>query len=101
MEKYNVIKASQAQKKYQKKTGSPKFAPLDGTCWSCKRNIYEPHYWKTGELTKTTAVFWESYSYEKEETSNEDYDTVTGVTVKEAGDRLITGCPHCNRSYCD
>lgn len=24
-----------------------------------------------------------------------------GVTVEEAGSRLVTGCPFCNVSYCD
>ena len=25
----------------------------------------------------------------------------TGITVEEASTKLVTGCPHCNRSYCD
>lgn len=25
----------------------------------------------------------------------------TGITTLEAAESLVTGCPHCNRSYCD
>ena len=24
-----------------------------------------------------------------------------GITLERAGSRLVTGCPHCNYSYCD
>lgn len=44
------------------------FAPLDGKCWRCGRNIAE------GE---------------------------NGITLKELGDYIITGCPYCNYSFCD
>lgn len=26
---------------------------------------------------------------------------VNGITVESLGDYIITGCPHCNTSYCD
>ncbi len=29
------------QAEYQKRTHSPDFAPSDGVCWSCNRQIYE------------------------------------------------------------
>lgn len=54
-----------AQKKLQEDKGHPAFAPHDGICWSCKRQIY------------------------------------TKISLDRAGKELITGCPHCARSYCD
>lgn len=88
MAEYDVMKAAQAQKEYQERTGSPKFPPAFGTCWSCRKNIYELHYWKFEQGQKRA--------------TNEDDSTLkTGITVKEAGESLVTGCPHCNRSYCD
>ena len=56
------------------------FAPKDGHCYACHRNIYL------------------------------DYDRVTfggittrskGISTEEARTSLITGCPHCHRCYCD
>lgn len=74
MEKYNIQEAAKAQKEYQEKTNSPDFAPRNGVCWRCKQNIYK-------EIDKG--------SYK------------TGITVERAKTSLVTGCPHCNRSYCD
>ena len=92
MTKYSVAKASKAQAEYQDRTKSPRFAPTTGGCWSCRRNIYEPHFWKMEP---------QYIGYKRVEATKEDYDIVTGVTVKEAGETLVTGCPHCHRSYCD
>ena len=30
-----------------------------------------------------------------------DVQYTTGISVERAGRELITGCPHCNRTYCD
>ena len=38
--RYNIEEAKKAQVKYQEDTKSPDFAPGDGFCWGCKRNIY-------------------------------------------------------------
>ena len=92
MTEYNVAKATKAQFEYQDRTKSPRFAPTTGECWSCGRNIYEPHFWKKKPLYIGHKIV---------ETTEEDYDTMTGVTVKEAEETLVTGCPHCHRSYCD
>ena len=73
MKKFDVEQSKKAQKEYQDKTGSPDFAPSDGVCWSCKRNIYK-------EIDRG--------SYK------------SGISVERAQSRLVTGCPHCNRSYC-
>lgn len=56
-----ISKRIQAQKDYLEKSGEPHFAPKDGRCFNCKRQIYEI----------------------------------------EDGTTLVTGCPHCHRSYCE
>ena len=54
-----------AQKDYTDRTGYPHFAPNDGICWDCGKQIYEK------------------------------------ITMEKATTELITGCPRCNRSYCE
>lgn len=72
---YNIDAAIAAQKKYCKETGAPNFAPSDGFCFRCHRNIYSPIQLINGG----------------------EY----GITVEMAGSRLITSCPHCNCSFCE
>lgn len=71
---FNVAEAIAAQRKYCEEKKMPHFAPRDGVCWRCYRNIYKPV--NHGPYT-------------------------TGISVEDAGNRLVTGCPHCCRSYCD
>ncbi|PUU86959.1 MAG: hypothetical protein CI947_2353 [Halanaerobium sp.] len=78
MSEYNKEKAIAAQKAFAKKTNSPHFAPDNGVCWKCHKNIYEPETSINGNGNEYT----------------------TGVTVEKAKTSLVTGCPHCNRSYC-
>lgn len=66
---YDSKMAISAQKRYCDENEVPYFAPVDGICFSCCRNIYVP------------------------------YGASMGITVDEAGRRLITSCPHCNKSY--
>lgn len=85
MENYNTIKAIEGQRKYCEEKEFPHFAPSSGRCYRCNKNIYEPiehvrKNWQTGEVVG---------SY------------ITGISVEKASSELITGCPHCNRSYCD
>ena len=47
------------QKELCERKGWPFFAPSNGKCWGC------------------------------------------GKEVPDNGEKLITGCPHCNRTYCD
>lgn len=61
----NIRSAITAQKQYCRDNKAPHFAPEDGFCWSCGKQIY------------------------------------TRIDEQQAGKDLITGCPHCNRSYCD
>lgn len=56
---------SQMEKKPNERIG---FAPRNGICWNCGRNITK------GEKA---------------------------ITLEQLGDYIITGCPYCNRSYCD
>lgn len=78
MAEYNVSKSIKAQDEYCKEKGFPHFAPRSGVCWSCNQNIYEKIVYNHKDFHP-----WN-----------------TGLTVEQAS-RHITGCPHCNRTYCD
>lgn len=47
------------------------FIPWDSRCYSCGKNIFA------------------------------DYDGSKGYPLDRAGSQLITGCPHCHRTFCD
>ncbi len=73
---YDTAKAVAAQEQYCDDHGLPFFAPRRfGICFHCGRNIYKPMHWSDGRIT--------------------------GITVENAGKFHITGCPHCNFSFCD
>lgn len=75
---YDAIAASAAQKAFCKERGIPMFAPDNGWCYRCGGNIYEPYTCRRGN------------------------DMVTyGISVEDAGKRLITGCPLCHKSFSD
>ena len=74
---FDVQASIKAQMKYCEETGAPHFAPRNGTCWNCGLNIYEEHRNKYNP------------------------DIPSGIDVERASTSLVTGCPHCNRSYCD
>lgn len=76
MEEYNQEKSVRAQAEYLSENEIPHFPPRDGICWSCNSNIYEE---------QTREVNGKTYS--------------TGIPLEQAKTELITGCPHCNRSY--
>lgn len=89
-EKYDIKLAKENQKELCEKEGHPHFAPNTGICWNCNRNIYKPIGWKY------------EHGYRKEVPLNSgELEYVTGITVDKASKELVTGCPHCNRSYCD
>ena len=82
MEKELIVKTPEelaackkAQKDYCKENKEPHFAPENGICWKCNRNIYQ-NYDRGNVITD-------------------------GVTLESASKHLITDCPHCHRSYCD
>lgn len=87
--KYNVTKSIIGQAEYCERNDAPHFAPRSGTCWNCYMNIYEQKHWEfLGGMDKRLVGKSEAkYS--------------TGITTLEATESLVTGCPHCNRSYCD
>lgn len=69
---HEIQECCRKQKELVNKQTSPMhFAPFDGECFSCKKNIYQ------------------------------NYDMGTYVRYGQTGESLVTGCPHCNRSYCD
>ena len=71
MEGFNVQESIKAQRMYCEDNKEPHFAPKDGRCWKCGKNIYEPN------------------------------EKGFGIKTEEASKKLVTGCPHCFRSYCD
>lgn len=75
--KYDIDSAVTAQRKLQKDRNYPSFAPATGRCYRCKNNIYKPR---------------------SQERNGVEY--TTGISVEEAATELITGCPHCNYSFC-
>lgn len=79
-QKFNVDESLKAQRDLQKQKGYPGFAPSDGICYRCKRQIY-------AKIENKNEITGETY--------------FTGVSVEKASSELITGCPHCHRSYCD
>ena len=64
-EQYSIEDKIEAQKNYVGRENYPFFAPPNGVCWCCHRQIYER------------------------------------ISYKSASTSLVTGCPHCHRSYCD
>jgi hypothetical protein len=78
-----------AQEKLCSDKQLPHFAPGSGRCWKCNRNIYQN-------------VGWKKDGYGKKPVANgEEADFITGISLENASKELVTGCPHCNRSYCD
>lgn len=70
---YNSTAANKAQEEYCTKNKLPHFAPTR-YCYRCGRDIYSL-------------------------VNRKDYST--GISVESAGNHLITGCPHCNYSFCE
>lgn len=66
-----IALASIAQRAYCDASGSTYFAPDNGICYHCGRNIYQT------------------------------YGESRGISQDEASHSLITGCPHCNYSFCE
>ena len=70
---FDPTKAAQAQEAYCNQREVPMFAPRNGLCYRCGYNIFLP--------------------------INGSHGSVLGVTVEDAGKKLITGCPFCNCSF--
>ena len=74
-ETYNPALAEKAQDEYCERNGKPNFAPYGGYCFHCGQNIYSAKVYPNG--------------------------FVGGISVEEAGRKLITGCPFCHISFVD
>ena len=79
---FDVYEAIKAQGEYCEINNLPHFAPDSGRCWSCNKQIYE-------EIKHDRIISGVEKPYS------------TGISVEKASSKLITWCPHCNRSYCD
>ncbi|HBV87014.1 MAG TPA: hypothetical protein DEF42_10270 [Desulfosporosinus sp.] len=90
MNGYDSNLARKKQAEYCRVNKVPHFAPESGRCWRCHRNIYDPWTRMNPGYIKTDT----GYVYG-------DVEVTTGITVDKAEKELVTGCPHCNRSYCD
>jgi hypothetical protein len=75
---YNIKTALEKQKEYQVKYNCPDFLPTNGKCWKCGKNVFD-----------------------KIEQNYNGHIFFTGIDVEKAEKQLFTGCPHCNKSYCD
>ena len=74
-ETYDSARAVQAQRDYCVANNLPLFAPYDGRCFRCHRNIYSAEVMPNG--------------------------FVCGFSVEHAASNFITGCPFCHASFCD
>lgn len=72
---FDVPASIAAQKELQQAKNYPDFAPIDGHCYGCRRQIYV------------------------QQDSGHGYKT--GISLEKASTELITGCPHCHYSYCE
>ncbi len=77
-ETFNSAEACKAQSALWDEKDYPHFAPSSGICYSCNQDIYSPKTQIQGDRQWTT-----------------------GISVESASKSLVTGCPHCHRSYCD
>lgn len=77
-QEFDIKLACEGQKKLCEEKKYPHFAPTSGICYSCGHNIYSQRDNKYG-----------------------DQILKSGITAKSASESLVTGCPHCHRSYCD
>jgi len=80
---YDTEKAIEAQNYYCYKNEIINFSPEDGSCFFCGKNIFEKRL-----ITPTRVA----------ETLKPRY---SGIDVATAGEELITGCPHCNKTFID
>jgi hypothetical protein len=80
-----------AQSNFCEEKNTTLFTPGSGYCYRCHKNIYQNVGWKDiAYLTR-----------ERVESNGDEVDRITGISLEKAGGELITGCPHCNYSFCD
>ena len=76
---FDVQKSCEAQKKLCDEKNYPHFAPSDGICYDCRRQIYS-------KIEHNNMPGHKPY--------------YSGISVDRASGH-ITGCPHCHYSYCE
>lgn len=91
---FDHARAHAAQKAYCAEKRFPLFAGGGGRCSSCRRNVYDR---QTTSHHQRSAVMEDGGLVDIGEAT----EHVTGISVEEAGRTLVTGCPHCHRSFCD
>ena len=76
---YDPASAVKAQEAYCESYNVPMFIPTKGWCFNCGRNIFERFNYRgfDGEAK------------------------CSGIDVATAGSKLISSCPHCNRTFVD
>ena len=87
---YDSVKAHEAQEQFCKDHNVPLFVPgpREGyLCYRCNHDIYSVCH---------AVVLKDS----RGDILNSDTE-VPGISVEEAGSRLITGCPFCHASFVD
>lgn len=94
MEEFNTLKAIEAQREYCETAKAPYFAPYSGTCYCCNQNIYERLHGYTERMKGGRSRYVNT-----PEDSGEG--RFSGISVEKASNELVTGCPHCYKSYCD
>lgn len=77
LSKQEIEEAVQKQLLFCKNHSLPMFAPNDGECYYCKKNIYQNYY----DQIEDEASY--------------------GIKIDEAGKRHITYCRHCSRTFLD
>ena len=80
-----------AQADYCEKKKQPHFAPKNGRCWRCNRNIYQNFGVGIDKPYSRTIV----------EQEGAEVEFITGISLEEASHQLVIGCPHCNWSFCE
>ena len=93
-----IRKCIKAQEKRISDLKAPHFAPRSGICYCCGRNIYQNYGWRRNEyLGRAIAVVRSKAVVD----DGAEVDFVTGHNIERAKNELITGCPHCNWSFCE
>lgn len=90
---YDIPQAVAAQRHYCREKGLPNFVG-GGGCLTCKRNVFalqKTRHHQTSEVDERGGLHPFGPETEHE----------TGISVEEAGATLVTGCPHCHRTFCE
>ena len=105
---FSPTKANRAQIKYCDEHECPVFAPMNGVCYRCGYNIYLPTNGKNAPEPLPLAGSGSAAPAQasgragrasKALRSATAISGPRGITVEEAGSRLITSCPHCSYSF--